>query len=1107
MLILFHAYFSINEIRIAHISIPRPLRHPGPIRQRSAIFAVLLTVLASPLLHAQGWDKAKPLAPSVIVDLGAPQVYTMEQAHYLLERNRARDLGLLELDPSPLNPNDTVGIRASALQTLFSGSVSFNPAIPAQNSVAMSQYNAQMQAYNLALSQRTSTITQQTAVNAALLAAQQQLLALQTANPQNAAAIAEQTTTISTLTAQNTALTTQISAALPTAPTAPTITAGSAQEETTATALGTNPDFENLVKGFNPGTGASKLSASVQLDNYIDFQYEMVAKQLTLLQDQAGPDSRVLFLELPHSIYVTDKLHLYPYAGGLWGDHLVQSWWTIGGALQIKPLNRWTIDSGAHRPPTLIEAIELNRKFPDFATAGYTNLVPKKRHQLLDTHTGALEHIEEEFHAKDCALQNQIDALQKLQTKSPPGCNCETVPKTLTPTVAELEKARKNLKTAHDKAIQDENTDYQEDIDILNSQPSNYSQSALAAFFYYYKPSYLHAPKTMNSADSTDKSATAFSTNKPTFGAGNFNLLAINSNVLSATATTSTLTTDQSNFAAWASYWLYGAIGLETGIPGSDTAPIYALDLIPRQSSLNVADATTSTHMAGFAGVFGWLSGLGARARYERQKQEFSQFTQVETYATAFGKGDYTFGWTFGPNPGTKQIAAGLRTTYAVVVVPKDTRIVRLNAIGCGYRRRDVPRNPFSPNSPEVQLDSSSGLLTLEPGTGKQQQNKFDSEDCGTLHTFDIEVPDSNDDFWIEDADYTPVPAGQRVTLKLSGRYGDTVGVLVNGTPLQKVPSITQPMLTPAGYAVPTNAGDAGTQGVFEIVHTRSAETDEVGSDIVASFIMPPTFLGSPNIEIVSAARDMLVNEAVKPHPPANTTEREPHLLDKAMFYALPAITRVDPDYRPSGYDPKKNLIVGAKIVGHGFDTRETSSLIFGSKPLQLVTDNSPLSAGQYRVLPGGSIIDAVVLRTDNFPTWSIDYTSIINGQQYDATFSRDDSTGPAILDPCTKKNVVLGTTTSGKTPLTLTVTGNFFSGTVTPTIALSPSSSADPAPTPTSTLKSQTEWDINVTVPSATANVTVSLIPTIKSYKSDTAPPCPLPQKPASKPQAKKPK
>src|SRR5262249_32759077 len=127
----------------------------------------------------------------------------------------------------------------------------------------------------------------------------------------------------------------------------------------------------------------------------------------------------------------------------------------------------------------------------------------------------------------------------------------------------------------------------------------------------------------------------------------------------------------------------------------------------------------------GFSGLFGLLSGLGAKARYERQRDQYSQFAQQEVFASAFGKGETRFGWTFGPLPGTKRLAPGLRTTYAVLVLPAHARTVTESARGCGFRRRTVPVDPFHPDF------------------------FVNDEECSDIRRFLIDTPSSREGFFL----------------------------------------------------------------------------------------------------------------------------------------------------------------------------------------------------------------------------------------------------------------------------------------------------------------------------------------------------------------------
>src|ERR1700731_2237342 len=78
---------TLRSIRsfVAHVGVA--------IRTNASI--VICAFAAWPgLAFGQGQQKPRTLAPTVIVTVGRPNVWTMEQAHYLLEKNRAHDFGI-----------------------------------------------------------------------------------------------------------------------------------------------------------------------------------------------------------------------------------------------------------------------------------------------------------------------------------------------------------------------------------------------------------------------------------------------------------------------------------------------------------------------------------------------------------------------------------------------------------------------------------------------------------------------------------------------------------------------------------------------------------------------------------------------------------------------------------------------------------------------------------------------------------------------------------------------------------------------------------------------------------------------------------------------------
>src|SRR5262245_17657123 len=105
-------------------------------RSTVARILVLSALITTGRLTGQGLDPArnKLVKPTVIVNIGKPNAWTMEQAHYLLERNRAHDLGIAAQDLGPLDANEIVGYRLDALRSLLSVQAQYDQATGRKNS-------------------------------------------------------------------------------------------------------------------------------------------------------------------------------------------------------------------------------------------------------------------------------------------------------------------------------------------------------------------------------------------------------------------------------------------------------------------------------------------------------------------------------------------------------------------------------------------------------------------------------------------------------------------------------------------------------------------------------------------------------------------------------------------------------------------------------------------------------------------------------------------------------------------------------------------------------------------------------------------------------------
>ena len=906
---VFHS--GISEPRDHHDSLSRStrvfsfLRCPMPLINNAVCLFLIIALSCSSF--GQGQREKKTVAPTVLVTVGRPNIWTMEQAHYLLEKNRSHDLGIAAADLGPLDANEIVGLRIDALKTLLTAQAQYDQAAGVKNSAAMSQYKLDAERYNRLRTQLDDLRGKQAAKDGQLAAAQFELDTLNAQKSPDPTKVAEQTAVVARLKAEKTALDDEyqsISSSLGNEP-APSVTSTVPQETgTPPTVIGSNSTFDTLLKGIPTGTlGQPKIQASIKLDNYINLQYEIVAKQLTLLRDAVGPNKRVIFLELPQSIYATQKFKPYPDVPALWGHHLAQTWWQIDSIELAEPgVNVDPLEA----PPDGAQIARLKTICPNKFTANASNSLSDCAHEGKP------------FEAFEQLVQNESTVLK----------------------AAAAESWIKNWK--------------------FTTIPTN--------------------PQKEQEANA-----------------------------------------------------------LPSGCQEQQAYPCssYALDLIPRQGGLNVADMHSVSRAYGFSGLFGLLSGFGAKARYERQRDQYSQFAQQEVFASAFGKGETRFGWTFGPLPGTKRLASGLRTTYAVLVVPSHARTLTIRSRGCGYRRRVVPVDPFQPDFV-----------------------KNNDEDCSDVRTFVIDIPSSREGFHVSRIFYTSVPAGQRTTLEVIGDFTPQVGILINGTPLQKVVSIGQPMIEQTAFTIPDNAGDKDVKGVFEVVGTNK---------LVITFSMPATFLGTPQIAIVTPANGAVINNFKawinKPTTDVNLANETSLAASDAepMFYPGLSIARMSPEF-PTPASPPSVML---QVFGQGFKKNpshaESAKLLLNGKEFARTPgDHADPALGEFKI-DDDTRIRLLFKREDAYPHWHVDFFL----KDTPGVTSALDDPGPPLSAECSLQP---GGTGAKESPFELRFTGKLLNNNYPP------SSKDDNLVITSTALKSPAEWDFNATAGKSLKDAVIQL-------------------------------
>ena len=247
--------------------------------------------------------------PKIKVTLGEPNVWSLEQAHYLLEQRFARNQGLRPREPLPddLDPNAINGNRFQALRQLVTGGVGFDQQLSVQNSAARRRLNLDSSSFESNRAAQVNSLQRQkTLADQIAQLGQQKLTAAQSGAADGV--LKSFDTAIAGLQSQLDAEkrdADRISASLNAVPT------DLKSAEAPKAEMAPFPSaFADLLKD-KLSFGDPKLQASVALDNYINFQTELLMKQVTLLRDATPPDRRIIFVEFPQSFQVAGDSFLH----------------------------------------------------------------------------------------------------------------------------------------------------------------------------------------------------------------------------------------------------------------------------------------------------------------------------------------------------------------------------------------------------------------------------------------------------------------------------------------------------------------------------------------------------------------------------------------------------------------------------------------------------------------------------------------------------------------------------------------------------------------------------------------------------------------------------
>jgi hypothetical protein len=669
---------------------------------------------------------------AIIVNADQPNVWTLEQAHYLLAQMHRRNLDLKAKSLEDLDPNEIAGLRFDVMRMLIEFGATFNQADLEANKLLTANQTFNSERRQKLLDDRTRLSDESVRLSGEI-----KDLEIEKADTEDADQKSRLDAKIAALTAHQTKVDKQIESIddeLKTlnAPTGtPTATTGGAEfnAEKLPKSLFDKAFEAAAAKQIDKFNDAPKINASLRLENFLQMQYEIIAKQLTLLRDEVGPGERLLFLELPQTVNVS-----HHEANDKWA----QSWWKIVGYMVRCP------------------------KSEDSKTQGTTTQDSKAQ----------ASSVQDSQIPKQCPNTSQ---LQEAKTDTPRLKNQRPITTT-----------QESMSILRGEGIT---------VDRMKSGGDNKGAQGQTQQVKFY-----------NKFINLDKKIDYEKINE-----------------------------DDSEFIEYLKE-------NNDKIKMTDQQ-VRTVDLIPRQSSLNVNDMKLQVRAGAFNFMLSTLFGFGSRLNIQRQREQFSQFVQQELYSAAFGKGSREFGWTFTPMPGTDRLMSGVRTTYAVVVVPEEATSLIVESNGCYF-----PRSAYQPNNFDDTRDPDRwGTRRTSRGCGEKSK------------AFVVPIPSADvsgsNDFWVQGVSYQPVGKGDRIVVQVSGKnFSSQIGVLINGTPLIHSIGLAQPLIrddSVAGRETTLELKDAEVQGRIERVDSNK---------IVFSFKMPDDFEGTPTITLIAPGKAIDIN-------------------------------------------------------------------------------------------------------------------------------------------------------------------------------------------------------------------------------------------------------
>jgi hypothetical protein len=765
----------------------------------------------------------------VVVSFGQPNIWSLEQAHYLLARMHMANLDLQAkaLEDDDLDPNATHGSRVRILRQLLQVGAQFDQTKLFQNRrvVDQAQFNDNRRRELIARRDtRADDVSTVRRERAKLEIERARMNTDTTATDESKALkdkeIEKKTEELEDLQEKISQIDKEMATLGPAAtetPTAPDASTAPGDGGTVPDSVLSKLSESDLRDLLTPGKDPS-LNATTKLDNTVQLQYEIIAKQLTLLRDEVGPGERLVFLELPQSIYTTP---------GTGDEKMAQSWWHVNGYTRVDPLMR-----------LLLELYDVERKWHDI------QLVPAFRafspgFRPCPSASPIQSPSPDDAFATDRANENLRRTFEALREEH------------ATARIRIIDRLFREANLGFDRVEQNGARDTSDTIDAIRNRlfiRSTESTSDKSGTARQQSVEVKTGQQTMTATDNSDRIAEEVERAK---------IEQLKWELLNLLSPEEPFNRNQDRICDKDRYSLDKGIEFVRlseqytkikGLRDIERRTVRAVDIIPRQSSLNVNDIQNTVKATGILAGFKFLFGFAGQVNFQRQREQFEQFVHQELYASGFGKGNHDFGWTFGALPGTNRVAPGVRTTYAVLVVPDTADSLVLSARGCYFPRKSYQPLDFA--------DTGDGDWNVP--------DKFKTSNCGDEQTYLLPIPGGGNtsNFWVTHIDYQNGHSdGDSVTVSVRGRnFSSQMGVLINGVALFPTVGLAHPHLMPKkggganGAAQPATSECNGGQticGRYERVDSQQ---------IVFSFRMPDGFQGIPTITLVAPGKSVDLN-------------------------------------------------------------------------------------------------------------------------------------------------------------------------------------------------------------------------------------------------------